>query len=69
MLTPPTNKLTINVIGAIIPCQSPPRKPAVLAPGCRYFEFDPATERRFAIVERRIIERSLDLQLSALPGM
>jgi hypothetical protein len=50
MLTPPTNKLTRNVIGAMIPCQSPPQNPAGFAPGCLYFELDPAMDREFAIV-------------------
>jgi hypothetical protein len=49
MLTPFANKLTIKVIGAMIPCQRPPQKPAGCAPGSLYFEYAPATEREFAI--------------------
>src|ERR1700749_2325758 len=49
MLTSVANKLTRNMIGAIIPCQTPLQKPAGSAPGCLYFESEPATERAFAI--------------------
>jgi hypothetical protein len=56
MLTPVANKLTINVIGAMIPCQSPPQKPAGGAPGSLYLEFAPATEREFAIAGRSVQE-------------
>jgi hypothetical protein len=49
MLTPFTNKLTRNIIGAMIPCQSPPQKPAGGAYASLYLEFEPATARTFAI--------------------
>jgi len=39
----------MNVIGEIMPCQRPPRKPAGFAPSSLYFDFDPATESTFAI--------------------
>ena len=47
MLTPSSNKLTRNVIGAIIPCQRPIKKHAGVAPGSLYAEVDPAMERAF----------------------
>ena len=35
------------MIGAIIPCQRPIKKPAGVAPGSLYAEVDPAMERAF----------------------
>jgi hypothetical protein len=62
MLTPLTSKLTMKVIGAMNPCQRPPRNPAGLAPGNLYFDFNPATERIFSMVERRVIAHSPRVQ-------
>jgi hypothetical protein len=42
-------RLMRKVMGDIIPCQRPPRKPAGFAPASLSFEFGPATEREFAI--------------------
>src|SRR5882762_6352358 len=52
MLTPLTNKLTRNVIGATSPCHNPAQNPAGLASGPLYFELAPATASEFAIMER-----------------
>ena len=58
MLTPSTNRLTINVIGAIAPCHSPPQKPAGSAPRSLYLEFHPATEREFGMEASKYIKRT-----------
>ncbi len=40
----------MNVIGSINPCHRPAQNPAGSAPGCLYFEFDPAIASTFAII-------------------
>ena len=41
----------MKVIGSINPCHSPAQNPAGSAPGCLYFEFDPATASIFAMFD------------------
>ena len=50
MRTPALNKLTINVMGMIIPCQRPAQKPAGSASATWYVELGPATARMLATV-------------------
>src|SRR5215472_5746027 len=52
MPTPSANRLMRNVMGAIMPCQSPPQNPAGRALGSLYLEFEPATDSAFAIGAR-----------------
>jgi len=62
MLTPSMNRLTMNVIVETIPCQKPAQNPAGFAPGSLYLEFEPATQRTFAIVPKRINSHQRQVQ-------